>query len=105
MFVVIPSTFYLLPSTSSSVVVVPSGVDLAFSVGEPDFDRVLAAGAVRLLEDEDVAAGDRAAHAVHGETREDVGLLVGTAGQFRDGLEVRFERVVIGVCDVEGEDV
>lgn len=66
---------------------------------------MLAAGTVRLLEDEDVAAGDRAAHAVHGEAREDVGLLVGAAGQLRQRLEVRFERVVIGVGDVEGEDV
>ncbi len=63
------------------VVVVLAGVDVALAAGQGDLDRVLAALAGRLDEDEDVAAGDRAAHAVERGPGEDVRLLVGAAGQ------------------------
>src|SRR5262249_57046485 len=49
-------------------------------------------------------SGERTWHAVEGERREDVSLLVSPAGDVGDVLERPFERVVIGVGDIQSED-
>src|SRR5207249_1512240 len=59
--------------------------------------------ALRHLDEEHVVPGERARQPPHCRVRKDVGPCIETAGLLRNELQAGFERVVVGIGDVERE--